>query len=68
MLLACFQITKAAVFVEEGELTKSAVERRVANEAGGGHEFYVDPYPLAGILHLFVRFGTYILTRKSPCQ
>ena len=55
VLFEGFEIAKAAVFVNKGELVVAAVERRVANEAGGGHELHVDLYPLAWVIASFRR-------------
>ena len=57
VLFEGFEIAKAAVFVNEGELVVAAVELRFADKAGDGDELYVDLYPLTGILHLLVWLG-----------
>lgn len=56
VLFKGFQITKPAVFVDEGVLIVF-LPCGITDKTGSRHIFNINLYPLTRILHLFIRFG-----------
>ena len=55
LLLECFKIAKATVFVDEGILIVF-LPGSFSHKAGSGNIFYINLSPLSRIFHLFIRF------------
>ena len=55
LLLECFKIAKATVFVDEGLLIVF-LPGSFSHKAGSGNIFYINLSPLSRIFHLFIRF------------
>ena len=73
MLFESLQVTKAAVFVDEGILViETAIFRRIADrfsdQARLGDYFHVDLYPLTGMVHLFIRFWDVLRVLQFHCH
>ena len=56
LLLECFKITEAAVFVDEGILIEF-LSGSFSHKAGSGNIFHINLSPLSRIFHFFIRFG-----------
>ena len=73
VLFKSFQITKAAVFVDESILVIIAavlrrVIHRISDQAHFRDVFHVDLDPLAGVGHLLVRLGDVLRVRQFYCH
>ena len=67
MLLKSLDVPKAAVLIQESVL-KPLCRLLLVHNASLWDEFYIDLNTLAGILHLFVRFGNILGIWQFYCH